>query len=333
MGLRFRRSFNLGGGFRVNLSKSGVSYSWGVPGYRVTKTSSGKTRRTYSIPGTGISYVDEGSGNNSQTVPRPDDVSTIDWEDIDGNNLSDLQPVEFEDFIKKLTLRIHLRKWSTRMVYCFILFFNPLFVTIGVVGLLIKLYMMTFGKLQIDYTLDDDSLEQYNNRVDAWKLLKKSKQLWYIDKTATVNTKNYGGSSLAASMKPLKISTKKPYFMKTNMDIIQLSFKKGALIILPDRIVLMDSKNVGVAKHENISYEVEACRTVQHEKAPSDARKYGTTWEHVNKDGTPDARYKNNKAVDVYLYPVIRITSSEGLNVSLSCSSYAIGTRFEKAFS
>ena len=38
MGLRMRKSINLGGGLRVNISKSGIGYSWGVPGYRITKT-------------------------------------------------------------------------------------------------------------------------------------------------------------------------------------------------------------------------------------------------------------------------------------------------------
>ena len=37
MGFRYRKSINLGGGFRINLSKSGIGYSWGVRGYRVTK--------------------------------------------------------------------------------------------------------------------------------------------------------------------------------------------------------------------------------------------------------------------------------------------------------
>lgn len=59
MGLRFRRSINLGGGFKINLSGSGIGYSWGVKGFRVTKTSKGATRMTASIPGTGISYVKE----------------------------------------------------------------------------------------------------------------------------------------------------------------------------------------------------------------------------------------------------------------------------------
>lgn len=59
MGFRFRKSFNLGKGVKATASKSGVSFSWGIPGFRVTRTSKGKIRKTFSIPGTGISYVSE----------------------------------------------------------------------------------------------------------------------------------------------------------------------------------------------------------------------------------------------------------------------------------
>ena len=38
MGFRYRKSINLGGGFRINISKSGIGYSWGVKGYRVIKS-------------------------------------------------------------------------------------------------------------------------------------------------------------------------------------------------------------------------------------------------------------------------------------------------------
>lgn len=70
MGLRFRKSINLGGGFRINLSQSGVGYSWGVPGFRMTQTASGKTRTTCSIPGTGISYVSENNNKSKGTRPK-----------------------------------------------------------------------------------------------------------------------------------------------------------------------------------------------------------------------------------------------------------------------
>lgn len=57
MGLNFRKSINLGKGLRLNLSKSGVGASWGVPGFRVSKTATGQTRTTVGIPGTGLSYT------------------------------------------------------------------------------------------------------------------------------------------------------------------------------------------------------------------------------------------------------------------------------------
>jgi hypothetical protein len=74
MGLRFRKSVNLGGGFRVNLSKTGVGYSWGVKGLRVTRTAKGTTRTTASIPGTGISYVTETSGKRGRQANPFDEV-------------------------------------------------------------------------------------------------------------------------------------------------------------------------------------------------------------------------------------------------------------------
>ena len=65
MGFRFRKSKNLGP-FRVTVSKSGVSTSFGGKGARITKTASGKVRTTPSVPGTGISYVTESGGGQKK---------------------------------------------------------------------------------------------------------------------------------------------------------------------------------------------------------------------------------------------------------------------------
>lgn len=64
MGIRFRKSIKLGGA-RINASKSGIGYSYGTKGYRVTKTAKGTTRTTTSIPGTGISHVEETNANST----------------------------------------------------------------------------------------------------------------------------------------------------------------------------------------------------------------------------------------------------------------------------
>lgn len=65
MGIRFRKSIG-NKFFRVNLSKSGIGYSAGIKGARITKTAKGTTRTTVGIPGTGLDYVSE-SGKAAAT--------------------------------------------------------------------------------------------------------------------------------------------------------------------------------------------------------------------------------------------------------------------------
>ena len=44
MGIRYRKSINLGKGFRVNISKTGPGFSWGGKGYRITRTANGNIK-------------------------------------------------------------------------------------------------------------------------------------------------------------------------------------------------------------------------------------------------------------------------------------------------
>ena len=56
MGLRFRKSFNIGP-LRINISKSGIGFSLGVKGFRISRSAKGKMSATATLPGTGLSYV------------------------------------------------------------------------------------------------------------------------------------------------------------------------------------------------------------------------------------------------------------------------------------
>ena len=58
MGLRFRKSFSIGP-LRINISKSGIGFSLGVKGFRISRSAKGKMTATASLPGTGLSYVQD----------------------------------------------------------------------------------------------------------------------------------------------------------------------------------------------------------------------------------------------------------------------------------
>jgi len=71
---RFRRSKKIGP-VRLNLTKTGVGASIGVPGARVSVHSSGRITKTVGIPGTGLYYRDDevlpGSRATSRGRPAP----------------------------------------------------------------------------------------------------------------------------------------------------------------------------------------------------------------------------------------------------------------------
>ncbi|MCW2931143.1 MAG: hypothetical protein JWM19_2105 [Actinomycetia bacterium] len=68
MGFSYRKSVKMGP-FRVTASKSGVSYSAGVKGARVTKRANGRVQTTLSVPGTGLRYTTT-SGTKKKPTTR-----------------------------------------------------------------------------------------------------------------------------------------------------------------------------------------------------------------------------------------------------------------------
>lgn len=83
MGFGFSKSIKLAPGVRMTFSKSGVGYSAGGRGYRVTKTASGRVTRTVGIPGTGLSHTKTVTGSrarparhSSATAPEPPSLPT-----------------------------------------------------------------------------------------------------------------------------------------------------------------------------------------------------------------------------------------------------------------
>ena len=66
MGFRYRKSIKIMPGVRMNVSRSGIGYSAGVRGARVSRSPTGRVTRTLSLPGTGIGHTQTiGSGSSS----------------------------------------------------------------------------------------------------------------------------------------------------------------------------------------------------------------------------------------------------------------------------
>ena len=76
MGFRLQRSIKIAPGLRLNLSKSGLGLSVGVPGLRKSFSPTGRVQSTAGIPGTGLSWrtyssTDRRNAPASAPVPYP----------------------------------------------------------------------------------------------------------------------------------------------------------------------------------------------------------------------------------------------------------------------
>ena len=70
VGFRFRKSFKIAPGVRLNVGRKSSSISFGGKGFHTSISTSGRRTRTVSIPGTGISHVSTSGGKRSSSSHR-----------------------------------------------------------------------------------------------------------------------------------------------------------------------------------------------------------------------------------------------------------------------
>ncbi len=335
MGLRFRKSYNLGCGFRINISKHGVGYSWGVPGYRISKSASGQTRKTYSIPGTGISYVEQRKNKNASIKPKSNTYTDSDLvENLDVSDLSKLQSAEFADLTKSMHYFIVLSKIFGILSVAIIFLFSGDFglALIGLIGIAGKIYISHTKRPYLDYEMDEDALERYNNILSAISNLKTCKKIWHITEAQAVNAKTNAGASHNVKRSPFKIYTKAPYFFTSNIDTAYMKFASKIVVFLPDKIIIVKGTKVGMASYMDLNIIQSYTPFIESDKVPSDAEVLRYTWKYVNRDGGPDKRFKNNRQYPVCKYGDLIISEGNNLYIRMMCSNYEKSEIFSEDF-
>ncbi|MCH3986451.1 MAG: DUF4236 domain-containing protein [Lachnospiraceae bacterium] len=324
MGMRYRKSINLGGGFRVNISKSGVGYSWGTKGYRYTKTARGTTRKTYSIPGTGLSYVEEsGKKKRSYSGGNPQQQQAAIGNTVSTENVKvkDYQPAEYEELLGKMKKAKRLDYLSTWLIVTVIFAAYPLFIFTVIAGVILKVVVRTKMKVPMEYSFDAESQAAYENLSSIWMELNKNKKFWQTISESSLNRKTSGGASRGVNRISAKAINKLPFFIESDVQPFGLKLRRQKVYFLPDKILVVSKMNVGAIGYSDVDMGFGTTRFVETNPVPKDAKVIGHTWLKVNKNGTPDKRFKDNKQVPVCEYGEVIIKSGTGLHIELMCSN------------
>jgi len=330
MGYRFRKSINLGGGFRINLSKSGIGYSWGISGIRYTKLANGRERHTYSIPGTGISYVEDASSQNSrQQKQTQDNLQTsvgIIGEKVSNTNFEGNS--DFDEFINKINEFRNIDKniKTSILILSIILFIalaNPIAIIIGllVLGVYI-IYRNNKMLISVEYNFDDENARYYELINNFLHTIASSKGLWLIEtEYRNIDEKRNAGVKSLVDRLPISITKKVPFYLKINTECNCLNIKDKEFYFLPNKVLVHDkAKTIGL-NFQELNFYFGENTYVEAQGAPSDSEIIGYTYRYVNKKGGQDRRYKDNPQYPRCLYGTIDIKNEDGLNLSILLSS------------
>ena len=316
MGFRFRKSVSLGDVVRINFSKSGIGYSVGGKGFRVTKKATGGTRTTASIPGAGISYVKDYSNkksckekvNKNSSNNFNDDVQCKKnyGEDsvMSNGNIENMKPSGLEELLEGASKALKMKRlcnWG--MVLSLILF--------GSIGWLFfigfvvwKWYIKNKGIIELNYEIDEEGKKHLDNILKPLTYLVKSNRVWKVGAD--------NGNALDRKVCLVKPSILFPF--KTDTQVIGILTSTEKLYFLPDALFIVRGVKVGAIRYSDIRFETNIIRFTESENAiiPDDAKVVGHRWQHEKKDGGQDLRYKDNMERTICLYGELTIHSTEG---------------------
>ena len=322
MGWRYRKSYKLGG-FRINLSKSGIGYSCGIPGMRFTKMANGRERTTYSIPGTGFFYVEETSSKHKNN----NDYSTSENTNLlyeASADVEEYQNVEYDEFLS------NVKKYKNKNDN-----YNLIMIIIGILGLFfIPLIIIPFimfiyrkcneeqFKINTDYSFDEYYQDYYNLLNLTLEEITKNDKVWAIESEHSVDDRRYNaGAGSSVKRQAVKLEQKCPQYLKMNITPYYLSFKNNSFYFLPDRILLETAKQIKDIKYSELKLNFNKQRFIEDEKVPKDALIVDRTWKYVNKNGTPDRRFSNNYQIPICSYSTVNFYSESGLDIMLHLSN------------
>lgn len=341
MGLRHRKSFRLGGGFRVNLSKSGVGYSWGGKGYRISKRSAGGVQSTISLLGTGLSYTTNLSRKKNtassastrrtvspssarQSLPSAEHGGYYDTQHIKNVGVSDMIPAGLDDLLSvaKKSLIMYNTALYGAVVSFFLMFANPVFFFAFACFLFFGAYVKNAGEISLNYDVDEEQRKSVAKRMESILPFTNSKKLWVEKEVSKIaDTKYSGGAKRAIRRKDCKAVRKAPFPFRADTPAIAFSSGKDTLIFLPDHLFVIQGCKIGAIKYDDLSVSISTTKFIEDGHVPKDARVIDYTWQYVNKSGGPDKRFKNNRQLPVCLYGKLSVQSSFGLNTVILFSN------------
>lgn len=363
--MRFRRRVKLFPGVTLNFSKTGISTTVGVPGASVNFNKQGTFLNT-GLPGTGIydrkriggQKKSNSSNQNFQDLEIPQQEiipnlrtelkSTENVEETTTEGLQELRDTLLSCYQEKNNLKREISKAKSSLQTSQILLVISFLIIIGFFIKWFKQnrddkkeYLADLEKqlsecfVNIDIKTDEQIEKTFIELLESYKTLLTCQKIWDITSSSKIdNTATRSAASESITRKQVKFGFGNLDIIKSKFDALHFENANGGdLYIYPAFIAIVDSnKNFGLIDIREVEFGFISQKFLEEEGVPSDSNVIGNTWAKVNKNGSPDKRFKDNYQIPICLYGNIEIKSSTGLNEAYSLSNHDKAEQFSMTF-
>lgn len=337
------------GPFRFNFSRGGVGVSVGVKGLRVGSGPRGH----YIHAGVGGLYYRASIGNAgrrpARTAPLKNsdrvalehcDVTMI---EIESGDVLQMRDETFKELLDEINAKSGQTRASVALCWLILIFGMVAGFASGGAGLMICILALpgwALGKWYDDYRrssvlyydLEDDAEVAYRQLTDGFDILSKCSGKWHIAAGGAIESltawKRNAGASHLVERVATSLTYELPFVIKSNISPPALRVGKQMLFFMPDVVLVQDGNRFGVVGYSELRVSWQDSHFIEAKSVPHDAIVVSYTWQHPNKNGGPDRRFRYNRQIPVCLYEAVHFCSNSGINEMLQFSRAGVAGSF-----
>lgn len=370
MAWNYRRRIKIIPGVHLNFSKSGISTSIGVKGASVTLGKNG-TWLNAGIPGLGIYSRQKLGGNKPPAVDnlpvqdhepeivpvynpgqRVDNIFSADPQEITSQDMQGVKQTILTAHEQRLALATDLQdvkrslaRSKKRLMFSYLFLYGIIKKSIAQkIKEDISNQKEAIGQIQeqiensaveLDFVFEHDLLSSYTSVLESFKKLCSSSKIWDVTSAYDQNRViTRSAASVVVSKKEVRLDLKEIPDIKANFNPLYFQNGNGAdIYFYPNFIVVYSSKEkFAIIGLNELRLTFTPVRFVETGTVPADSKIIDRTWTKVNKNGTPDKRFKDNFEIPIVRYGNIALQTSTGLNEEYEFSNYEFAEDFANAF-
>lgn len=359
--MRYRKKIRLFPGVFLNLSKSGISTTFGIPGASINLNKTG-IYGNIGLPGTGLydrkklfawDNVTSPLENQAENqIPqnfsnKPEEIKSDDIQTLTSVTLNDLKQTLLDAFNEKYEIENEIRK-TGKDIHA--LKRKKMFANLFVIGFIKKSFKENI-KEKIDYLNElKDQLkdcqvninlkfdETYKLKFESLKKrfeeLSNSESIWDITSEQLIEKNIKSAAKTGVTRQKSKLKINNINIIKSEHLAFHFENKNGGdIFIYPTfLIIISNTKEFGLVDLRELKLIYNDNHFIETENIPSDSEVINYTWFKTNKDGTPDLRFKENYKLPVIKYGSIKFYSDKGLNEEYMFSNYLKAQKFANEF-